>query len=528
MKNKIFIKTFIGIGLIALMNSSCSDFLDQPILGENIDTPSYYDSEENAKMAIMACYNGLCYENNLSTFQWMYGDVMSDDAWKGGETAGDADDIEFLKQWTALPTNTYLNNTWEAYYRAIHRANTAISQLQEVTFSEDVRDRFIAEAKFIRAYSYFILVKLYGDVPLFTEPVDVTQIGNIGRTPFEDVLQQIEVDLEEAASALPQTCATEDIGRVTSGAAQALHARVVMYEIGMFKNKSESAWQDVYDLTTSVISSGVYSLLPNYAEIFEEEGENSSESVFEVQYMTTNTGYNFDNCGNPSSIYVANRGTTNLPEWGWGFNCPTQDLVDEFEPDDPRLYCTVHGNGITDYVYGVRQEVGTASHLTGYAARKLAIDPAIRPANQSDSPFNERIIRYSDVLLMKAEAAYHLSLDQEARDLVNMVRARARTSTYPKGFEEGNNTYTATGFFDNLPDITVSGSDLLDAIKHERRVEFGMESLRYWDLIRWGDYRETLSDDAKVQFDRRQLRGVPVIPIPNEEVVGWGLEQNPS
>lgn len=523
----LIIKIVVGFGLTAALHS-CSDFLEQPILGENIDTPSYYDNEENANMAVIACYNGLAYEANLSTFQWMYGDVMSDDAWKGGETAGDSDDMEFLKQWSALSTNTYLINTWKAYYTAIHRTNTVIEKMQNVTFSSSLKEQYIAEAKFIRAYSYFTLVKLYGDLPLFTKPVDVDKIGTVERIPFEEVLKQIEDDLKDAADALPLKYSSEEVGRVTSGAAQALHARVIMYEIGIFKNRPETAWQDVYDLTSSVISSGVYSLLPNYAEIFEEEGENSSESVFEIQYATTNTGYNFDNQGNASSIYVANRGTNDLPEWGWGFNCPTQSLVDEFEPNDPRLYCTVHGNGITDYVYGVKQEVAQKPHLTGYAARKLAIDPALRPSNQSDSPFNERIIRYSDVLLMKAEAAYHLSLEKEARDCVNMVRERARKSTYPKGYEANSKTYIQTGFSDNLKDITVSGADLLKAIKHERRVEFGMEALRYWDLVRWGDYRETLTEKAKVDFDKRQLRGVPVIPIPNEEVISWGLTQNPN
>lgn len=521
------IKSIFGLG-IALSLSGCSDFLDQPILGENLDTPAYYDNPENANMAVMACYNGLTYESNLSTFQWMYGDVMSDDAWKGGESAGDSDDMEYLKQWSALSTNLYLGNTWEAYYISVYRANTVIEKMQGVTFDAALKRQYIAEAKFMRAYSYFTLVKLYGDVPLLTKPVEADQAGKVGRMPFEQVLAQINRDLMDAATELPLKYASEQIGRATAGAARALRARVVMYEIGMFKTKPESAWNDVYNLADSVITSGVYGLLPNYAEIFEQEGENTSESVFELQFATTNTGYNFDNQGNASSIYVGNRGTSDLPEWGWGFNCPTQSLVSEFEPQDPRLYCTVHGNGITEYVYGVKQEVGKKSHLTGYAARKLAVDPAVRPSNQSDSPFNERVIRFSDVLLMKAEAAYHLNKEDVARNCINQVRARARQSTYPKGFEINSKGYTATGFSDNLKDVTVSGTDLLNAIKHERRVEFGMESLRYWDLVRWGDYRATLSDAAKVRFDSRQLRGVPVIPVPHEEVVSWGLEQNPN
>lgn len=522
------IKSIILLAGLSMSLTNCSDFLDQPVLGENANTPAYYNSIDNANMAVMACYNGLVYENKTSTFQWMYGDVMSDDAWKGGESAGDADDIQFLKDWNTLSTNIYLQNTWTAYYTAIFRANTVIKELPNATFDEATKKQYIAEAKFVRAYSYLMLVKLFGDIPLSKEPLEASQAGKLGRAPFEEVLDLINQDLTDAAQDLPKSYETGQTGRVTTGAAKALHARALMYEIGIFKNKDDKAWQDVYNLTSDIIKSGTYHLLANYAQIFENEGENSTESIFELQFKTTNTGYNFDNQGNASSIYVANRGTTDMPEWGWGFNCPTQNLVDEFESQDPRLYCTVHGNGITDYVYGVKQEVAKLSHLTGYQARKLAIDPAIRPSNQSDSPFNERIIRYSDVLLMCAEAAYHLGNEAEARLYVNEVRQRARTSTYPKGYEMNSTAYTPTGFTNNLPDITASGNDLLKAIKHERRVEFGMEALRYWDLLRWGDYRATLSDAVKARFDKSLLRGVPVLQIPNSEVVSWGLEQNPN
>lgn len=518
--------------LIFLMAAatSCSDFLEQPVLGKNADTPEYYDDLDNANMAIIACYNGLTYEDDLSTFQWIYGDVMSDDAWKGGGSATDANDIQELKKWTALSTNTYLNNTWTAWYRAIHRANVAIDKLPSVTFDPDLRDQYIAEAKFIRAFSYFTLVKLYGDIPYASKPVEVSQMGSLGRTPFEQVIEYIITDLKEAGDVLPKSYSAEDLGRATCYAAKGIQARVIMYAIGMFKCMPESAWQDVYDLCDEIEQSGYFRLMPNYGEVFEAEGENCAESLFEIQYATTNTGYNFDNQGNCSGIYVANRGTTENPQWGWGFNCPTQDLVDEYEANDPRRECTVHGNGITPYLYGLPEEVDqTTEYLTGYQARKLAIDPALRPSNQSDSPSNQRILRYSDVLLMKAEAAYHLNDESTARTYVNKVRERARNSAYPKGYNAGSNTYPATGFTDNLPDIedSVTGTALLDAIKHERRVELAMESLRYWDLVRWGDYAETLDAATRANFERRQLRGVPVIPIPSEEVAGWGLEQNP-
>ncbi|MDU1890389.1 MAG: RagB/SusD family nutrient uptake outer membrane protein [Dysgonomonas sp.] len=524
MKQNI-LKSLFGAGILLLI-CGCSNFLDQPILGENVDTPAYYDDEDNANMAVIACYDALQYDDDISSYQWMFADVASDDAWKGGGGEAESPYIQDMKDWVALPTNIWVKAVWQSYYMAIFRSNTVIQRMEGVTFSEDLKKQYIAEAKFVRAYSYLILVKLFGDVPLFTEPVKTDDIGTAQRAPFEDVIAQIKKDFSEAAAELPGSWPADQVGRATSGAAKGFEARTIMYAIGMFK--TETSWQRVYDLTDEIVKSGNYSLYPNYAEIFEDEGENCSESLFEIQHKTTYSGWTTENEGANSPIVVANRGTDDNPSWGWGYNCPTQDLVDEFESQDPRLYTTVHGRGITDYVYGIKHDVATFPYLTGYCARKLATDPALRGPNQSDYPNNLRMLRYADILLMRAEAAYHLSKEDIARQSVNQVRTRARQSTYPKGYNAGTNTYVQTGFIGNLPDITVSGDALLTAIKHERRVELAMEMLRYWDQVRWGEYRASLSPKVQANYDRHLLRGVPVLPIPNDEVVAWGLEQNPN
>ncbi len=521
------LKPFLSIGIL-LLACSCSDFLDQPVLGESIDTPAYYNDIDNANMAVIACYDALQYDDDMSTYQWMFADVASDDAWKGGGGAGENLYIQEMKEWVALPTNIWGKVVWQSYYMAIFRANTVIKQLADATFDINLKEQYIAEAKFVRAYSYLTLVKLFGDLPLITEPLGTEQMGKIQRAPFADIIELIKNDFEDAAKVLPETWPADQVGRATSGAAKGLEARTIMYAIGMFKTEPETSWKKVYDLTGEIVESGVYRLLPNYAEIFEDEGENSSESLFEIQHESTNTGWTVDNEGCNSPIVVANRGTNENPSWGWGYNCPTQDLVDQFATDDPRLYTTVHGQGITDFVYGIKHDVVKNDYLTGYCARKLATDPALRGPNQSDYPNNLRILRYADVLLMRAEAAYHLNDEATARECVNMVRARARQSTFPKGYEEGKNTYTKTGFTNNVPDITATGIALLDAIKKERRLELAMESLRYWDQVRWGEYRSSLSTTVQANYDRHLLRGVPVLPIPNDEVLAWGLEQNPN
>lgn len=518
------------ISLLVLFGAgSCSNFLDQPVLGQNTDSQDYYDDLENATMAVGGCYYALIYTNKYQSFRWTYGDIRSDDAWKGGGSTNDGPEIKQIREWSLLPNSGYSKSSWESGFAAVYNTNIVIQKLANTSLDEKIKRRFIAEAKFIRAYSYFLMVGLFGDLPLFTEPVDLTALHNVKRMPYEDVLAQIEKDLLEAAIDLPESYPAAEAGRITSGTAKALHARVVMYSIGIFKAKDAKAWQEVYDLTDEVIQSGVYSLHPNYTEIFELEGENCSESIFEIQFKQTGTGWLWGNQGDPANVMVASRGTEDNPSWGWGFNCPTQELVDEFEEEDPRLYATVHGRGITPYLYGIKHDVGTEPYLTGYAARKLAIDPEFRPTEHSDGPRNERIIRYSDVLLMKAEAAYHLNKAGESRDLINQVRYRARTSTFPRGYEINTDDYRPTGFTNNLPNIpsSVNGEDLLKAIKHERRVEFGMESLRYWDLLRWGEYRDILPPEVQARFDKQQLRGLPVIPIPEGEVVSWGLTQNP-
>lgn len=527
---KKYIISFLTVVCI-LGTSSCSDFLDVPVLGQNADTPEYYNNPENARMALIGCYNGLAAIHKDIAFRWMFGDVRSDDAWKGGGSEGDGETITKIREWRIPDNEGNQTGVWSGAFRAIFYCNTAIAGFEHITFDEKIKTQYIAEAKVIRAYNYFMLAAHFGDVPLFTQTVESSKIKDVVRTPYDKVLEQVETDLKEAATILPSEYGAGDNGRITSGVAMALHARVVLYSIGLFKTKDASAWQEVYDLTSNVINLGVYSLYPNYAEIFETEGENCSESILEFQFKTTKTGWG-NNQGNPSCVFVGSNGIEGNRGWGWNFCLPSEDLVKEFEANDPRLYITVHGNGITDYVYGVRLYVDNSQTFqTGYNARKLAVEPNMQPTHDhSDGPSNERIIRYSDILLMKAEAAYHLKKEGETRSLINQIRARARTSTYPKGFEKDKNTYLSTGFSNNLPDISssVTGDALLKALKHERRVEFALEGLRYWDLVRWDDYKNTLpNENIKKNFEKRHLRGLPVLPIPQTEVTSWGLTQNP-
>ncbi|NME71194.1 RagB/SusD family nutrient uptake outer membrane protein [Flammeovirga aprica] len=524
--------------MLTLANS-CASFLERDPQGQAVDTPVYYDDPENAQMAVNACYQAIAQDQGVVAHmqEWMFGEVMTDNSWKGGSDFGDMQDVQMLKEWNAVNINGPSHSAWKTYYQAIHRANTAIKGISPATsFDEELRDQMVGEALFIRAYSYFYLVRLFGPVPLFTEPVSPDQIGTVGRTPVKEVIAQIEADLKMAADYLGNR-SEMDLGRATSGAAQAYHARVIMYDIGIWKS-NDHTWQEVYDLTNAVITSGQYTLASNLAQVFEKDGENTSGSIFEVQHTTSNTGWANQNTGSTSPILTAPRGTADIKGWGWGFLNPTQDLVDEFEENDPRLEWTAGQNG--QFAHGIAQGVAESQFLSGYFPRKMLMDAALRPNEQSDNPQNQRKFRYADVLLMNAEAAYYLGNEGIARQRVNEVRDRARNMTYPKGWSEGSNGYDSRDNAGALPEVTASGTDLLSAIHHERRVELALEGLRFWDLLRTGQYATAIQKDnigyregttgANVvgNMNSKLLDGVPVLPIPAGEVASFGLTQNPG
>ncbi|UOQ69190.1 RagB/SusD family nutrient uptake outer membrane protein [Hymenobacter volaticus] len=299
-----------------------------------------------------------------------------------------------------------------------------------------------------------------------------------------------------------------------------------MYQLGT-DNTNNHTWQEVYDLTSTIINSNQYSLLPNYAAIHQNEGENSSESLFEIQLATSNDSYGPISVGSTSNVFQNNRKT-----FGYGFNNPTQSLVNEFEPNDPRREVTVIKDG--DIVLGILNKIDPSENETGYLNRKVAI---IAPAQLQAGPQNIRKLRYADVLLMKAEAAARLSRNSEAVTLVNQVRQRARTSTRPPGTTVGAaNVYApANTPAGTLPDLTtsLSGQPLLNAIWHERRVEFAEESLRFWDLVRTGRYFSALPADVAARAQSHSIttgvvNPIPLLPIPLNDAQVWKVPQNPG
>ncbi len=531
-----YIKQILPIIALAFASQACKDFLDKEPLGVETDQ-TFYQDPDNAILAVNAIYDAISWDaggviGSGNTFEWMYGDVLSDDARKGS-TSGDFIEVKQMERWETLTNASIQSSTWNNMFTAIHRANQVLSYLPSSAIDDALKTRLLGEAHFLRGYSYLNLVIKFGGLPLMEEPLAPSEWRQVNKASIAETYAFIQNDLRQAIEMLPQRSefAASDLGRATQGAARAFLARAYMYQLGT-DNTNGVTWQDVHDQASAIISSGEYSLFPNYAGLFEMENENNVESIFEIQFSDAATGWGPPKTGTANNVIQNNRST-----WGWGFNNPTQDFVAEFEARDPRLPVTVYKNG--DIVVGELQVIDyPGQNETGYMNRKAFVEPGFRPSDAQNSPKNIIRFRYADVLLMQAEAAYYLGNEGEARELVNQVRQRARTSTQPKGSTAVGATNYAP--YDNLtgvlPAITASGQGLRDAIWHERRVELGMEALRYYDLVRTGRYFEALekkySAQVRANAERRSIPGtvnpIPVLPIPLNEAQAWGITQNPG
>jgi len=525
----------IALSVAMVFAQGCKSFLDKDPLGVTTQG-NLFNDPTNAVQAVNGVYDVASWDQGPKfgvgdyvgqTYEWMFGDIMSDDAEKGS-TPSDFTPLTELKTWTMTPANSPLSTLWVHSFTGIARANTVINNIDAGSIDAALKSRLKGEALFLRAYFYFNLVKSFGGVPLFEKAVLPTEVASVKRASISETYAFIEKDLKAAAALLPEKTAyaSGDLGRATKGAANGYLARAIMYQLGT-DNGNKHTWQEVYDLTTTIIGSTQYSLLTNYAAIHQDVGENSSESLFEIQFATSNDTYGPVSIGTTNNVFQNNRKT-----FGYGFNNPTQNLVDEFEANDPRKEVTIIKDG--DVVLGVLNRVDfPAENATGYLSRKVAILP---PAAVQSGPQNIRKMRYADILLMKAEAAAQLGRSSDAVELVNQVRRRARVSTRPPGTTAGTTTYAAANTpASALPDLAagLSGQALLTAIWHERRVEFAEESLRFWDLVRTGRYMGVLPPAVAARalshsITANVVNPIPLLPIELNDAQIWGLPQNPG
>jgi starch-binding outer membrane protein, SusD/RagB family len=481
--------------LLVFAFGSCSDFLSEELNG-TYSNATFYKTEAHAMLAITGVYNSTSFvstDNDL----WVFGDVASDDAMKGG-LAGDQSDIQFIDEFNYSRNNGALEKFWKHYYEGISRANYLLYYGPDIPMNIDRKNRILGEAKFLRAYFYFNLVNIFGEVPLkLNPPINPDEI-NKPKSPTSDVYAQIEKDLQEAIVVLDDSYTGADIGRATKGAALGLLAKTFLYQ---------EKWDDALTAIAAVDALGLYSLTPVYKNNFLDSTQNNSESLFEIQHLSNQSpklGSHLDQYFSPPK------------DNGYYFNVPLQDFVDEFELTpgdipDPRLDYTV-GRAGEKWVNG--EDFDPAWSPTGYLQKKH-VQPLKEEPIIGDASLNYVYLRYADILLMKAEALNELNRSSEALLPLNMVRKRARESYI---YDENLSGF-GTVLVDLLPDV-VSTNQLTvrDAIRHERRVELGFEFHRFFDLMRYGQSAAEAAL-AGTGFTYAQNR---YFPIPQSE-----LDTNP-
>jgi hypothetical protein len=464
------------ITILALVfgSISCSDsFLElEPKTGQV--EANYYKNEEQAFLAVAAVYDAYAVQN------WQFvptmSDIFSDDAFAGGANINDMSQWHDMESFKMTPENNTSSDLWNRCYSGIYRTNLYLQKQEEVTWeTEGLKARLEAETLFLRAYLYWDLVRNYGYAPVITEVLpSVEDYKNLPQNTPEEIFTQIASDLLKAVAVLPTQITSDETGRISKGAAQALIARIYLYHEGFAKPvMGVAAWSDgttTIDKTYAqaaleqVISSNVYSLLPDYTDLWDWENQNNDESLLEIQYSDKAKsgdwgGWNIN--GNFASVWISVRN----PEGdasifpGWSLAVPTWSLYNEFESGDPRRDATIYNAEVQMTNYN------RAFMNTGFFNRKyMALSAYVGSGGDQahNFPRNFVDIRYADVLLMAGEL-FLTDNPTKAANYFNQVRTRALGASAAK--------------------TTIT----LDDIYHERRVEFGGEGLRKWDLLRRGN-----------------------------------------
>jgi len=532
-------KKWIHILVLLMVFSACDQsFIDRPQLAVQT-ADSFYKTEKDAIEAVTAVYNYFqSYDFEVHKFE--FGDIASDDAEKGGESDNDRPFVKDLEYFRTRSDNLSCRGMWNVCFTAIFQANNVITHIPDITMNEALKERLLGEVRFIRAHFYFQLINIYGDVPLSIKTPTAEEY-RLPKSAKATIWDQIENDLIYARDHLPvkSKYAKADLGRITKGTAQALLANAYLFQ---------KKWALAQKEAKEIILSGEYQLEPEFQDLFQlRKSDYGVESVLEVPHMTTNTGWGDLSEGTVIPIFCRSRNSG-----GWGFNCPTYDLLAEFEPGDPRLVHTLLFDG--DVFEGeVQFNQYSPSHL---CSRKVFLTPSERIGfDSADAPFNLKVIRYAEVLLIHAEAACENGDFQEALSSLNQIRKRARQSSATdkkssfknvNKFQVSKNQYEGYKFLNYdywransdqqnlLPDIQTSNqATLRQAIRHERRVELAMENKRFYDIIRWGEPEDHFHNFAakwktgKGSQFRKNIN--EVFPIPQDELdLNPKMTQNPG
>ncbi|RVU01033.1 RagB/SusD family nutrient uptake outer membrane protein [Mucilaginibacter limnophilus] len=501
---KRYIKLMAMVVIVAMTMPSCNKWVDYDPHDEFAITDlDYLKKETDYRTMAISVYTPLQWLNQVVPI----GDIGSDNSVAGGEAASDVPALQQVDDYTITPNNETIEDLWRVAYEGVNRANYLHQYKNTNKAGETVdfagKEALYGEVYFLRAYYYFTLVRMWGDVPLFVDRrLDFDDSGTLQRAPKADVYAQIEADLNAAIAVLPPTQVQK--GRVTKYAAQALLGKVLLYE---------EKFDQAATVLESIINANAFTLVDDFASMFLAAGENGPESVFEIQYTNNSPYYNWGGYNRGQGNYAVQQngirglnGSAAMPYApGWSTNLPTQDLADAYQAGDQRKEATIldiDAYAAAHPEYGITYQVAPYKNTGFYNAKYLPRKGETSGQVELNYLNNFRIIRYADVLLMAAEAINRSSSPNtsKSQQYLNEVRERA--------------------FGDNTHNVTASGNALTEAIWRERRLELAMEGDRFFDLVRTGQ--------AASFIDGFQAGKNEVFPIPQREVTGSGLTQNPG
>ena len=587
------LKHLYMLGAVALMTASCNEdrFLDlkpQGSLNEDIMT-----STEGADLLVNAAYAALGGPEGQSwsvwchpTSNWTYGEVRSDNAYKGGGGVGDLNEVHRMETFDMDATNGFLDSKWYHLYCSVQRCNSALRVLNAAT-DEQVNGRVsrIAEMKVLRDHYYFELSRLFNKIPYFDENVEISQYPDIPNNEFtrDEILSMLAKEMLDAAEQLPAS--QPEVGRIHKYIALAYAAKIKLYQAYQqdeithaVTSINKELLREVVSLCDQVTARNRYGLLDDFQGLDLVTNENGKESVFAIQY-SMNDGT--ESAGRINWSNLLNSPGGGSPYGGDGFFLPSQDLINAYQTDanglpdfnyqsksdyswavlnngvytlqnttpnvDPRLDFVVGRPTITWKTYPDKPCEGWVRDKDTYGyncAKRFWVSP-----ESSDmfngwpwgaSQLNWQIIRYADILLWKAEALIELNEGnglETARDLINQIRNRARNSAYVKDFND-HSKYAANYLVNPYPADVWNQDYARQALRWETRLEKALEGERFFDLVRWGIVETTMNkyitaeSDNRIYYANAHFTGGKdeYYPVPNNQYgfSGGKYVQNPG
>jgi hypothetical protein len=558
---KIF--NIFGAALLLCALASCNDFLEEHVPQAALSEDQVKDPKNVESMVVAAYAIFTSAEDINSSFSMWNFDVRSDDAYKGGNGTNDGDVFHQLEiEQGVLTTNWNINDMWVRLYNCISRVNTALSVLESCDDSFEAKQQRIAEMKFLRAYGHFLLKRLYKYIPFIMNPnLTYDEYNVLSNRQFtnDEGWQQIINDLTEAFNTLPET--QEELGRPTKGAAAAFLTKVYLYkayrqddpETNQVTSINQEDLKKVIEYSDPKYY-GNYGLEKDIHNNFrpEESYENGRESIWAIQY-SRNDGSTYGNLN--WSYGLIPPSIPNVTDGGCDFYKPSQNLVNAYRTGtdglpyidtfndqdydksadnaDPRLFLTVGMPGMPymfnkDYIIKRNHVWSRSNGLYGYnISLKHNVDPALInvyliKGSYWASSMNRIVFRYADVLLERAEAYAQMDKTSEAISLVNDIRNRAGGSTqmiatYPADYGVSFKVNTYPGSY--------SKEDALKIVKMERRLELGMESERFFDLVRWGEAAQVLNKYYAEEIDNCNIYSEAHFTADKDEYLPIPFEQ---